>query len=188
MVIPQIQIQQQYGKLGMETVNASQDIRQPRATFEVTTTRPQVDIKSPGGELTIDQSRAFDAVGLGGTLQVLSRIYEQSVSIAIQGVADIVQKGNQMAAIQTHQNAIADIARGEAFKESPMEYRGEASYLNVSEQYIAHKPEVNVTNGEVNVNTHPNPPEITYNPGKVNIYMLQWPKIDIIPPQIDYKA
>jgi hypothetical protein len=187
-MIPQIQIQQLYGKIGIETTNASQEMRQPRATYEVTTTRPQVDIRSPRGELIIDQSRAFDALGLGGTLQALSRVYEQSKEIGLQGIADIVQNGNQMAAIQTHQDAIAAIAGVEAFKESFMETRGEASYLNVSEQYIAHKPEVNVTNGEVNINTHPNPPEVTYNPGKVNIYMLQWPKIEITPPQIDYKA
>jgi hypothetical protein len=184
---PQIQIHQQYGKVGIETTNAVQLMEQPRATYEVNTERPQVDIRSPRGELTIDQSRAFDAAGLGGALEVMSRIYEQAKGIALQGVADIVENGNQMANIHTHQDAIAAIAGAESIKESQFEIRGEASLFNVDTRYVAHKPEIQVTDGKVNILTHPNMPVTNYVPGKVNMYMLQWPRVDITPPQIDLK-
>lgn len=188
MKLPQIQIQQQYGKIGIQTKNASQEIRQPKATFEMTTTRPQVEIYSPRGELIIDQSRAWDALGVGGNLQTMSRIYAQSKELALQGVANIVEKGNRMAAIHTGEDAISGIAQSQAFRQFELHFLGEASYLNVDIRYTARKPEINVTNGRVNINTHPNRPEVNYNPGKVNIYMLQWPKVEFTPPQIDYKV
>ncbi|WP_261303476.1 DUF6470 family protein [Paenibacillus andongensis] len=186
--IPQIQIRQQYGQIGIETINASQEMVQPNATYEVNTTPPQVDIHSPRGELIIDQSKAWDALGSGGILEAMTRIYTQSSQVALQGIGKKVEEGNRLAAIHLGGNPIADIGQEEAYAFHEFDYYGEASSLNVKIDYIPHKVEINVTDGHVNINTHPNKPEVTYHPGKVNISMLQWPKVEIIPPQIDMKV
>lgn len=188
MHFPQIQIQQQYGKIGITTNNASQEMMQPRATYDVTTTRPQVDIVSPRGQLTIDQSRAFDAVAHGSVLTVLSRIYEQAKQVALQGEADIVRNGNRLADIKNHSNAIAEIAGAESQKESQIQIAGEASFLNVDIRYVAQQPQFNYQPGKINIFTHPNMPQVAYHRGNVDVYMLQWPKVVITPPQIDQKV
>jgi hypothetical protein len=186
MLIPQIRFSQQTARLGIDADLGKQDIKQPRAEYEMTTERPKVELHSPGGELFIDQSRAWDALGVGGNLESMLRIYTNAKQVAIDGVTRRVQEGNQLAAIHTHQNAIAEIASHPPAGNG-LDTLGEASFFNVREQYIAHPVEVNYTEGNVNINTRPSPPQIEYNRGKLDIYMDKWPSITFEPPQIDLK-
>lgn len=186
--IPQIQISQQPALIGIDADLGTQDIRQPRATYEMQVDRPKQDIRQPRGELEIDQSRAWDALGQGPILTALSRIYSQCHEIAMQGIARRVEDGNRMAAIQNGGNAIAEIAKDLSISRPQFDYYGEAGYDNVDITYTAHKAEINVTDGKVNVNAQVNKPEIDYNRGKLDIYMRQYPKVDISVPQIDFKT
>jgi hypothetical protein len=172
--------------LGIDANLGTQDIKQPRAVYEMTTDQPKVELHSPNGELLIDSSRAWDALGLGGNLESMLRIYTNAKQVAIDGVTRRVQEGNRLAAIQTHENAIVEIAKNPP-EANGFDILGEASYLNVREEYIAHPVEVNYIAGKININTHPSPPEIEYNRGKLEIYMAQWPSITFEPPQIDLK-
>jgi hypothetical protein len=188
MQIPQIQIRTQNASIGINADPGMQEIEQPKATFEMHSTPAQLSIVSPPGELYIDQSKAWDALGLSNFLNVLPRISEAAKQIALEGIARIVENGNRMAAIQIKSNAFADIAESQALEYQPaIDYLGEASYLNVSERYYAHKPEIDVIPGRVDINTHPNPPVISYQRGKLDIYPTQYAKVEIIPPQIDLK-
>ncbi len=188
-LIPTIQIQQQFAKIGMDTHPGTMEIRQPHADVEIRQTPLKIEIRSPQGELHIDQSRAWDALGLGNNLEFMSRIYSQSKQIALQGIARIVENGNRMAAIQNNTDAIADIASEQAFESGGgINYFGDPSYDNVDINYIAHKPEFEVVRGYVDINVRVNKPEINYTPGKVDVYMLQYPKVELIPPEIDMKV
>jgi hypothetical protein len=186
MLIPQIHFSQQPARLGIDADLGKQDIKQPRAEYEMTTERPKVELHSPAGELFIDSSKAWDAMGLGGNLESMLRIYTNAKQIAIDGVTRRVLEGNRMAAIHTHENAIKEIAKNPP-QGNGFDTLGEASYLNVREQYIAHPVEVNYIQGKVNITTHPNAPQIEYNRGKLDIYMAKWPSIEFTPPQIDLK-
>jgi len=189
MLIPQIHFKQTPARLGIDADLGTQDIKQPRAQYEMKTTRPKQDIQSPHGELEIDQSQAWDALGLGNILESLQRIYSQSKQLAIQAVAKKVQEGNRMAASSyTGENVIASLAKESTTEGSNgVDFYGEASFLNVHERYTAHKPEINTTPGSVEINTQPSAPIINYNRGKLDIYMAQWHSIEFTPPQIDLK-
>jgi hypothetical protein len=186
MLIPQIHFSQQPARLGIDADLGTQDIKQPRPVYEMTTERPQVQLHSPNGELFIDSSRAWDDIGVGGHLESMQRIYTNSKQVAIDGVTRRVLEGNRLAAIHTHENAIKEIAKNPP-QNNGLDTLGEASYLNVSEQYIAHPVEVNYTEGKVNIKTQPSPPQIEYNRGKLDIYMAKWPSIEFTPPAIDLK-
>lgn len=186
--IPQIQIRQQPALLGIDADLGTQDIQQPRATFEMTVDRPKQDIRQPRGEMDIDQSRAWDALGIGPSLEVFSRIYSQGRDIALRGIARRVEDGNRMAQIQIDSNPFAELAKNVDRNFSEYDYAGEASFDNVDITYTARKAEINTTDGKVNLNTHPNRVEYEYNRGKLNIYMLQHQSIDISVDPIDYKA
>jgi hypothetical protein len=189
MLIPQIHFKQTPARLGIDADAGTQDIQQPRAQYEMKTVRPKQDIQSPRGELEIDQSQAWDALGLGNILESLQRIYTNSKQVAIQGVAKKVQDGNRMAASSyTGENVIAALAKESTTDNSNgIDFYGEASFLNVRESYTAHKAEINTTPGRVEINTQPSPPIIKYNRGKLDIYMATWPSIEFSPPQIDLK-
>lgn len=186
--IPQIQIRQQPALIGIDADLGTQDIKQPKATYEMQIERPQQEIRQPQGDLQIDQSRAWDALGVGPVLQSMSRIYSQSKDIALQGIARIVENGNRMAAIHLHGNPIAEIAKQLTFEHPEFEYYGEAAYDNVDITYTANKAEINVIDGKVNVNAQVNPPEISYYRGKLDIYMRQYATVEITLPQIDFKT
>lgn len=188
MNIPQIQILKQSGILGIDADLGQQDIRQPKATFEIATTPPKLNIHAENGTLTIDSSRAYEALGRGPVLETLNKIYSQAKNVALQGIAKIVENGNRMAQISNPANAFAEIAGNQALDFFEFEFMGDASVNNVVVHYRPGKLYIQVEEGKVDLNTHPNPPEINYTRGKLDIYMMQYPKIEIIPPQIDIKA
>jgi len=187
MPIPQIQIRQEYAKLGIDADLGVQDIKQPTATFELTTERPKLDIHSEKGVLYIDSSKAWDALGHGPFLETMNKIYSRAHEVVMQGIAKIVEDGNRMAAIQNGGNAIAEIAKEKGAEFFEFEFMGDASSGNVSMHYVPGKLDIQVKEGKVNIETHPNRPEINYTRGKLDIYMLQYPKVEIIPPQMDIK-
>lgn len=186
--IPQIQIRQQNARLGIDADIGKLDIKQPRATFEMTTELPKLEIHSEQGKLYIDSSKAWDALGHGPALETMSKIYSRAHEVALQGIAKIVEDGNRLAAIQDGGNAIAEIAKERGAEFFEFEFMGDASMDNVDVHYEPGKLDIQVKEGKVNLDTHPNPPEINYTRGKLDIYMMQYPKVEIIPPQIDIKA
>lgn len=186
--IPQIQIRQIPARISIDADLGRQNIRQPRATQEMVTDLPRVEIRQPQGELDIDQSKAWDALGLGNTMESMRRIASQAHNVAMQGIVRIVENGNRLAQIHLDTNPIAEIAEQLTFDFVEFDYYGPASYDNVDVYYTARKPEIMPIEGKVNVRTHPNRPEIEYHRGKLDIYMSQYPKVEIIPPQIDMKV
>lgn len=185
--MPQIQIHQEYARLGIDADLGTLDIKQPRATFEITTERPKLEVHSEQGVLYIDSSKAWDALGHGPALQTMSKIYSRAREVALQGIAKTVEDGNRLAAIHLGGNAIAQISKEKGADFFEFEFMGEASMDNVDLNYVPATVDVRFQEGRTHLNTHPNAPEINYNRGKLDIYMLQYPKIEITPPQINIK-
>ncbi|PYI51178.1 DUF6470 family protein [Paenibacillus flagellatus] len=187
--IPQIQISQQYARIGIDADLGRYEMKQPRPTFELEQPQATMEMRQPLGELEIDQSKAWDALGRANILVVMNRIYSQARDIALQGIAKIVEDGNRMAAInKTSADAIPELASDVTVSFPDFQYAGEAAFDNVDIQYTARKPEVRITPGQIKLNTHPNPPEVEYFRGKLDIYMQQYNKVEITPPAIDIRA
>jgi hypothetical protein len=185
--IPSLQLNIQNARIGYQTTPGSWDIRQPPGELEMHTTPLGIEMKSPGGELSIDQSAAWDALGQGNHSTWLNRIYTESKSIVLQNIARIVENGNRMAQIQNNVDPIPDMAAEQAFEPTQINYLGEASYSNVRFDYRPSPVEYNVSPASVDIRYTPHLPTTQYTPGKFEIYNIQYPKVDIIPPQIDLK-
>lgn len=186
---PQIQIRQQYGKLGIDADPGQLDMQQPKATQEITTTPSKLSIHSEPGKLSIDNSKWHDALGHGPFLEVMNRIYSQSRNIALQGIAKIVEDGNRMAAIHTGENAFAALARESMQDIDFFEYMymGEASLDNIDMRFDPGSFDIHFEPAKVEHRVTVNPPIIDYHRGKLEMYMLQYPSVEITPPQIDLK-
>lgn len=183
--IPKIQIRQQYARIGMETTPNKLEITQPKVAFELNTTAPVMNIRSPKGELDIDQSRAWSALAIGSHLETMNTIYDVIENVVLTTIARIAQEGDQMAAIHNKSNAIADIARDRSVDLVELDFAGIASVDNVDIRYTAREVELDSVPGKVDIKSRPYLPEFDPTLGKLNIYMLQRNKVDIIPPQID---
>ncbi|MEK8131737.1 DUF6470 family protein [Paenibacillus filicis] len=189
MNIPQIQIRQQQGLLGIDADLGRYDIKQPQATFEMHTTPIRLDIETIKGQLSVDNTRWHDALGYGPHLEAMSRIYSTCKEIAIQGIAKRVADGNRMAAIHTGENAIASLARESMDDVDNFQfmYMGNADFDNIDIRYEPSKVNIEVEEARVEFNVQVNRPEIEYTVGKRDIYVSQYPKVEIIPPEIDLK-
>lgn len=185
MNIPQIQIRQQYASIGMDTTPDQLSIEQPKAEVNLKTTPLKIDIQSSQGQLEIDQSKAWDALGCGNNLKFMDRIYAQCRQFALEGTAAIVEDGNRMADITNKSNAFADIAREHFLAERPVNYFEYASSGNVNIHYTASPPKFNVQPGKVQVDVQVNHPVIDFQRGHINTYLRQKAFIEIIPPQIN---
>ncbi len=187
-IFPSIKLDIQSARIGIDIQRSQMEIRQPQPDLEMQTKPTTMEMRSPQGDLQIDQSKAWDALGMGSHETFMHRIYSESKNVALQGIARIVEKGNRLAAIEKGGNPIADMAADRAFEPSSMNYLGEASYDNVDLDYMPHKVEIDVNLGSVDIQITPHQAEISYTPGKVSIYMQQYPKVEMIPPEIDIKV
>jgi hypothetical protein len=183
--IPTIQIQTQPARMGMDATPAKLEIEQPPATFEMSTTAPILNIRSQRGELHIDQTRAWDALSMGPHLETMNKIYSAVKNIVLDTIGRIAEEGDQLAAIHRDTNAIADIAENRRVDRFELAFAGPAGYDNVDIEYIAHAPEIEYIKGEVNLHAQENKPHYQFTRGKLDIYVVQYSKVEIIPPQID---
>lgn len=188
MQIPHIQIRLQHAKLSIDADLGKQHIEQPGPTIDMKQEKAEQRFTTTKGKLEIDQDRAWDALGLGNNLEMMSRIYSASADLAKQGVARIVEKGNQMAAIHLGGNPIAESAREWQRTFPEFNFIGEASYDNVDVYYTPSELSIETVPGDVTYNAQANRPIHYYERGKLDIYMSQYPKVDIIPPTIDQRV
>lgn len=186
--IPSIQIKLTHAKLHIDADLGRYEIKQPRPTFEMEQHPTKQTIEQPRGDLRIDQTRAWDALGRTNILVVMDRIYSQARDIALEAIGRIAEDGDRMAAIHTKEDVIPALAERVRVSFPEMQYAGEPSYDNVDITYEKRKPEIQAERGGVEINTHPNPPEIQYHRGKLEIYMRQYPNVEIIPPMIDTRV
>lgn len=181
--LPIVGIHQTYAKLGIDADLGTQSIKQPRATFNLKYEDPKLSIDQPQGQLWIDQDKAWDALGVGGTLTMLRRIYSQGPQMAWNAVKKIAQEGDRMAAsAHTGENVIAELAKDIRVSFQQFQYAGPASYDNVDVNYEAGDLNVEVQPGRINLNTGVNPPVYDYHRGKLDIYLLQKNKVEFMPP------
>lgn len=171
----ELQIKQDPGKL---------EIEQPKAEVFRQTTPLRMNIQQPQGDLQIDQTRAWDALGQVNNLEMMHRLYRNAEQVFLKGLGKTVDEGNTMAAIHKYPNAIPMLASSERI---PLELDVFAapSQLNVDLHYTAKKPIIDVQESEIHMDVQVNQPRYTHHKSQVNISVLQYPSIKFTPPQID---
>lgn len=181
---PQIQIQQTYAQLGIDADIGTQHIEQPRPTFEMKQPRAQLEIESPEGRLEVDSSKAWDALGLGGHLNVMNNIYSMAPQIAQQGLARIVEEGNRMADLTNPNNPFAEFAEDWRRTFPEFDFRGPAAYNNVSVTFTPGDLSIRASASPVEIHSEVNPPLLSYDRGKLDIYMQQYNSVKFTPPPL----
>ncbi len=184
-MIPQIQIIQQPTILGMDSSRAELSIRQPRGELYIETSRAKMDMQQPRPELEINQHEAWRAYNGGTALEMNRQIYSELPALFLEGLAKRVEQGNRLANFHLQGNSIAEVY-GQDWQRDPfVEYRAPASYDNVSIHVTPHRPEINIEPVEPEISARMHQPEIEYHPGNLNVYVKQYASIQFIPPTID---
>jgi len=185
--IPQIQIRQQYAKIGIETTSAKVEIQQPKADIKIEQEHVFVEMSSTPLKIEIDQTDAWSALGKRPSLEFTKAVSNDVNRIVLEATARIAQEGDRLADIHIKENPIPDIAFINSTKPLEINYEGMPANNNVHYNVILGELDIKVNEGKVNIDVKPNMPIIDYTPGNVDIYLQQKNSIEIIPPQIDTK-
>ncbi|RUS42590.1 DUF6470 family protein [Cohnella sp. AR92] len=185
-MIPQISISSQRGLIGIDSEPGRYEIRTFRPQLEVETTKPQMTAHTAPGTLNIDNSDTQNALTGGKPVVFWERIYSQYKQVVQQNIQRIVDEGNQMGDLRIKRNPIPDMALNEFIEGGPdLQVYGFASPRNVHFEYVPNELNLEITPGDVKITPHIQKPEINFRRGSVDIYMQQYPKVTITPPQVD---
>jgi hypothetical protein len=185
--IPQIQIQVNPLVMEFQTTPAKVEMEQTQAQVNYNNRPLRVDLQVVSkGELSIDQQRAWEAVGLGGSMFFAEKIYSHSKQIVLQSIARMVEDGNRMAQV-TKGTVIHQLHEGKPLTAIPFDYFSTASIDNVDIQYQPKQIKFQVDPGELSFDVQLNPPRFDVTYPKFEAYVKQHSSVEIIPPAIDVK-
>ncbi|WP_028538142.1 MULTISPECIES: DUF6470 family protein [Paenibacillus] len=173
MNIPQIQIHQGFSRIAIKTTKGQWSIKQPKPSMNLHQELGELTIERTKSSLDIDQRKAWSALGRAKIDEFCDRISQSALESSMQNIAEIAQAGDRMMAIHLPGNAFAEIARQNAFKDRPIEFRGEARYDNVDITYTPGTLSISYFPKKVTAEPETHKPIIDYYPGKVNPYLIQ---------------
>ncbi|WP_400162312.1 DUF6470 family protein [Brevibacillus sp. TJ4] len=189
MPISQLRMESTFARLGLNIQKPVQEIRQPNAEMNLQQTPAELSIEQARPILEIDSSNARANIGLMTSMQFSDKNASFGKEQWLQAIAEKSQEGRQLRAIHTKQNAIKAIAQQNTMR---LLQRGTPSFSSSGDEgvdiHIRVKPVViDVKRNGMSMNPVTRPPELSYTPGKVEPYMIQYNslKIEVVGGQLD---
>lgn len=186
-LIPQIQIQQTNLKMEYETTPATLDIQLSKVNlnYERVPSQFRVDV-TQASQLEINLDRTWEATGRGGNEFFTNQIYTESRNVVRQAIARIIDDGARMAQV-TNGTVIHELHRDKPLDALEFNYTGPASSDNVDISYTPKQIEITIDPGRLSINPQKQEAQYTYTPSKFDAYVRQMNRVDITPPQLNYK-
>ncbi|KQL46530.1 hypothetical protein AN963_16520 [Brevibacillus choshinensis] len=189
MHIPQLRMESTFAQLGLNINKPVQEIKQPQAEMNLKQVPATLNIEQARTILQIDSSQARANIGIMTSMQFSDSLAAYGKQKALQAIAEKSQEGDRLMRIYTKENAIAEIGREKGLRALEGGYTPPAASddegVDIS---IELKPVViNVQRNGMSINPVTRPPELSYTPGKVEPYMIQYNslKIDVVGSQLD---
>lgn len=189
MQIPHLRMQSSFAQLGLNINKPVQDIKQPNAEMNLQQIPATLSIEQARTTLQIDSSQARANIGIMTSVQFSESAASYGKEKALQAIAEKSQEGDRMMRIHTRENAIASIGREKGMRAleggftPPASSGDEGVDINFELKPVV----INVQRNGMVMNPVTKPPEISYTPGKVEPYMIQYNslKIDVVGGQLD---
>ncbi len=178
-----LNITQTYAKIGIETTPSMLELRTQRAQLQIKQKHAKLSIDTEPPRLEIDQYEAFASAGYKNNFDFIKSEIERVKQEHLAYIGKIVDDGNTLAAIENGGNPIAEIAERDSYTthEFNIDFIPKA------------RPEINLIEGEVNielengdneginngveVNYIPGQMNINYTPAQVKIFLSQYASI-----------
>ncbi|MBB2481641.1 hypothetical protein H5P36_15775 [Bacillus sp. APMAM] len=180
MEMSRIHMQSTFARIGMETTPSQQSIEQSSADMEIQQPQAQLYIHRTPSVLTIDQSEAWADMDIKPISRRVAEFASKGYSDWLEGLAKTTEEGNELMKIEYHGKAIADISKRNGqlptydfnigFIPRPFSVK-----INIEPGTLDIQAEINKPN--IQVSAHK--PNIEYQLGKVNIFMRQYPSLNI---------
>lgn len=178
MQLARLEIYQQHGQIAIQQDLGGAAVGYRHAKLQMKTEQLQVQIDVQKGGLSIDQSRAWAALGLMKPQELRQKIYTEVEQIALQAIAKYVQEANRLLAIHQPGDPLVELAKERVSANlTPIDYTGPARYDNVEIDYQPDQLSISFTGGKVHIQAQPREPIFQYQPSHTQIGMKQYPFI-----------
>jgi len=189
MQIPQLRMESTLARIGLNIQKPVQEIRQPKAELNISQTPAEMTIEQARLILEIDSSQARANIGLMTSMQFSDSNAAYGKQQWLRAIAEKSQEGRQLWAIHTKRNAIKEIARQhtmKVFDRNPPPFSSSGDE-GVEIRFTLKPVVIEVKRNGMSMHPVTRPPELSYTPGKVEPYMLQYNglKIEVVGGQVD---
>ncbi len=167
------------GQIGIETQKGQMNIQQPKGEQSIEQIPAKMEIDREAPKVIIDQYQCFAEAGLKNIEDLMKEHVQLSKQATMKAIARIAADGNRLAEVQNDMpSAIPELAEKNSWTEQK-----QFGFDLIPKS----RPKIDVT-GHLNIHWNLNGAKIDYRPqkpivdiqkNKVNIYMKQWPSIDI---------
>ncbi|SDJ22334.1 DUF6470 family protein [Salimicrobium halophilum] len=179
MQMPRLQISTTDARVGIQTRNAELTYQQPKAEVSIRQPKADVSIRQPDGELRIDQSKARSNLHLKSSAERSRQTEQFGEQKAMEGSARRAREGDELMRIENGGNLIASQAKRNYGYEIDYQMGNTPVHELVNIDYTAREAEINIQKNDPQINITPRYPQYSYQPGGVNISLLQEPSITI---------
>lgn len=177
MNIPQIQIRQQYAKIGMDIREAELQIQQKDAEISIQQPAAKLEIRQVNVELKIDNYPHRYDLNIKNPTDFLQDTKQYSRQKILQSIARIAQNGDRIMRLKNKGNIIAEIAAEETFQP---EGRLSIKWLRGPKfEAVPGKVDIEAEERKVSMDVKLNKPEVVFNRGTVRVSMAQYNQISI---------
>lgn len=173
-MLAQIRMEQTYAQIGLQTDRGVQEIKQPQAELNMHQKQAELHIKQPLGVLQIDTTEGRAQLDLKGILRRNKEYASLGHQKALQAIAKISQEGDQMRHIEKKGNKIAQIAaQNNVIYGNTHVLQADWTTDGITMSYKKAPPEITWKVNGVTMDPTIHKPEISYTPGKVDVYVRQ---------------
>ncbi|WP_430883987.1 DUF6470 family protein [Fusibacter sp. JL216-2] len=174
-----IQMRSQNGRIGIETQAAQLEIDQKQPELELEITHPKVSIESTLPKVEISQQQAFSESGLKGVLELTFENAQIARQLMLGGIARAVSQGDELADV-SKPDPLPDHARYNSWEQFKRDYNMVTMPKSGPDiQVVEGENDIQVEQGTIENKTQIERPTGIFEPGSVNIFMIQYPKLEI---------
>ncbi|MDA5108075.1 DUF6470 family protein [Brevibacillus thermoruber] len=179
MPIASLRMESTMARIGISVQKPVQEIQQPHADLQLRQRPAILQIRQDPGEITIDSSRARYSLGLRTPMQFSDDNAAFGKQQWLEAIARISQEGDQLRAIEYPQDPIPEQAADKiGITPTPLPaplYPDEGVDIGFRHGVV----EIRIQKQGFENHTQIRPPVLKYTPGKAQVYMQQYNRLQI---------
>ncbi|WP_110928437.1 DUF6470 family protein [Bacillus massiliglaciei] len=180
MEIPQIRLQSNSAKIGLDIQDPVQKIEQAPAELSIEQPKAIMNIETMLGKLTIDQTKAREDVDLKSIFKRTEEAANQGYQDWLAGMARRSEQGRELRHIEKGGSPFSEQAKQNAAREKKQFNIGWVpSHFSVKIQYEPARVEIDVQQQKPEISATTHKPVHEYTPGKVNVELEEKNSLDI---------
>ncbi|OEF97708.1 DUF6470 family protein [Desulfuribacillus alkaliarsenatis] len=173
MQLPQIQINHQNARIGLENNFAQISIRQSHADMRISQPHADLSMSTRHAQIYIDQRQAWDEVELKHIFTKITEYAQKGRQAALQAASRAAQEGDRMREIHISSNPFVEFAKRDQGQIPNTGIKFIPSYGSVKISYQPMETDIQAQARDVQVDVNINKPQIQFNPGQSRAYLAQ---------------